>query len=289
MRIQEIKQELSNKGYVIVPNIISEDEIIYCKKIFREWQKTIPNHDKIHNSTSPHGIYKFHEVGHQRHGWFIRTRKNVQDVFKGIWDCENLVVSFDGSCYIPKSCNKKDNFWTHTDQGPSKKGLHCYQGMVALTENKERTLVVYEGSHKLHEQYFRDRNITTGGDWQVLDFEYIQSIQNLKRILHVPAGSLVIWDSRTYHQNQYGKPNSEERMMQYVCYLPDNHPKNTKAMTMKRIKYFKERRTTSHWPYPIKVNGKQPRSFGNPDRNIDYSTLTTPDLSDLMPEIKKLL
>ena len=62
-------------------------------------------------------------------------------------------------------------------------------------------------------------------------------------------------------QNQYGKPNSEERMIQYICMFPDNHPKNTKAMKKKRLKYFNERRTTSHsinflikkaLPYPRK-------------------------------------
>lgn len=289
MKIEEIKQELSEKGYVVVPNVLTEEQITYSKKIFKDWQKTIPNHDVIHKAVSPHGIYKFHEVGHQRHAWYIRTRKTVTDIFKGIWDCEELVVSFDGSNYIPKNCNKKDNFWTHTDQSPAKKGVHCYQGMVTLTDNKERTLVLYEGSHKLHEPYFKVYEPKTGGDWQVLDENYIYSIKNAKRVLHIPAGSLAIWDSRTFHQNQYGKANSEERMTQYVCYLPDNHEKNTETMTKKRVKYFKERRTTSHWPCPIKVNGKQPRTFGNADKLIDYNTLTPPQLDDLMPEIVKLL
>ena len=51
--------------------------------------------------------------------------------------------------------------------------------------------------------------------------------------LQVPAGALVIWESRVFHQNQYGTPESEERLVQYVCYLPRNHPKNTNSMTLK--------------------------------------------------------
>lgn len=27
-----------------------------------------------------------------------------------------------------------------------------------ITDNEEKTLVVYEGSHKLHESYFREKN-----------------------------------------------------------------------------------------------------------------------------------
>ena len=84
-------------------------------------------------------------------------------------------------------------------------------------------------------------------------------------------------------------PLSEERIVQYVCYLPRDHEKNTPAMQRKRQKYFEERRTTSHWPAPIHVNGKQPRNYGNKNLAIDYSTLIAPDLSELEDEIKKLL
>ena len=202
MNISEIKQSLNEKGYVVIPNILSEEEVQYCKTLFKDWQKTVPNHDYMHNATSPHGIYKFHEIGHQRHAWYIRTRDKVQNIFKGLWDCDELIVSFDGSNFIPKDCVKRDTHWTHTDQSPAKKGLHCYQGMVTMTDNKERTLVVYEGSHKLHEKYFADRGIEEGPDWQVLDYDYLLSIQHLQKPLHIPAGALVIWDSRTFHQNR---------------------------------------------------------------------------------------
>ena len=84
MKIEEIKQELSEKGYVVVPNVLTEDQVKYCKKIFKDWQKTIPNHDVMHNSVNPHGIYKFHEVGHQEFAWYLRTKPqiiNIKDHF----------------------------------------------------------------------------------------------------------------------------------------------------------------------------------------------------------------
>ena len=93
---------------------------------FINGKKTIPNHDKIHNQIDPRGIYKFHNVGHQEHAWAIRTNLKVVDVFKKIWNTDKLVVSFDGSCYISKDCNKQDNILTHTDQALNSKGLQCY-------------------------------------------------------------------------------------------------------------------------------------------------------------------
>ena len=284
-----IKNDLNEKGYCIVPNVLNSEEVTEAKNLFYNWKSTIPNHDKLHKIIDPHGIYKFHEVGHQRHAWYIRTNEKIQDIFKKLWNCDELIVSFDGSCYIPKSEKRKDNIWTHTDQGPKMSGLNCYQGFVSLTNNKERTLRVYEGSHLLHKKYFEDRNISSSKNWQLIEHEFLNKIENKKRNLEVAEGSLVLWDSRTFHQNQYGKPDSEERIVQYVCYLPSNHKKNTSSMKQKRLKYFNERRTTSHWPCPISVNSKQPQTFGDSSRLIDYSLLNEPDLEDLKPKIYKLL
>ena len=60
-------------------------------------------------------------------------------------------------------------------------------------------------------------------------------------------------------------------------------------MIRKRKKYFDTRRTTSHWPAPIHVNGLQPRNYGNESLKIDYSSLVEPELDDLREEIEKLI
>lgn len=285
----DICKELDEKGYCIIPNVLSNEEVEVAKQLFYKWQKTIPNHNKIHSLIDPHGIYKFHNVGHQPHAWYIRTNPKVIEIFKKIWKTDELVVSFDGSCYISKECNKSDNIWTHTDQAPNVKELQCYQGFVALTSNKERTLVLYEGSHLIHEKYFSERGIVSSKNWQLIEHDYLDSISTKKKALEVPAGALVLWDSRTFHQNRYGLPRSEERIVQYVCYLPKNNKKNSKSQQAKRLKYFEELRTTSHWPYPIKVNSLQPQTYGNKEREIDYSKLEKPDLSKYMSVIKELI
>ena len=285
--------ELGEKGYCVIENILTAEEVETAIKYFREWFSSHPQIESLHNKISPHGIIKFHEVGQQRHAWFIRTRENVQNVFKEIWKTDEVVVSFDGGCYIPADCKKKDNTWTHTDQAPTKKGLKCIQGFVALTNNCERTLVVYEGSHKLHEEYAKEYNLTSTKDWLLIEHNYLDKISDKKKILNIKAGSLVLWDSRTFHQNQYGNGNNysnnnkEERIVQYVSYLPrSNLPKK---MLEKRQKYFAEKRTTSHWAYPVKVNGLQPQNYGDKTLNINYSELAAPQLEDLLEEIVKLV
>ena len=84
-------------------------------------------------------------------------------------------------------------------------------------------------------------------------------------------------------------PNSEERIVQYVCYLPKNVKENNSNMQKKREKYFLERRTTSHWPYPLNVNGLQPQTYGDDSNLIDYSILPKPNLDDYINIIKTLI
>lgn len=289
MNITEIKSQLDMHGWCIIPDILTQEEVEEAKQLFYDWQKTIPDHDKMHNTIDPHGIYKHHEAAHQEHAWFIRTNPKLQKVFKQLWETDELVVSFDGSCYISQSCKKKDSIWTHSDQTPLINKLTCYQGFVALTENKERTLVVYDKTHTIHHKYFTEKGTMTKANWQRIDPKDVEASHSLKRVLHVPAGALVLWDSRTFHQNQYGKPESEERIVQYVCYKPKQDPQNTPTMQAKRQKYFETRRTTSHWPYPIKVNGLQPQTYGDTSRLIDYTTLRKPDIERFVEEIKKII
>ena len=125
-------KDLKENGYVIIPNILSTEEIDLARKMFFDWKNQIEDLDKFHNMIDPHGIFKFHEVGHQEFAWFIRTRPKIINLFKKLWDTNDLVVSFDGSCYIPKDCKKTDKLWTHTDQAPNSTGLKCYQSLVDL-------------------------------------------------------------------------------------------------------------------------------------------------------------
>ena len=171
-------------------------------------------------------------------------------------------------------------------QAPNQKGKHCIQGFVSLTTNTNRSFVVYEKSHLLHEDYFN--GINHSKRWNLIDKKYMNTIKNTRKVLDVKAGDLVLWDSRTFHENQYGD-SPEERLVQYVCYLPKVNPKNTASQTEKRKHYFYNSRTTTHWPYPIEVNGLQPQVYGDKTKLIDYSKLQSPNLDPYEQQINELL
>jgi len=60
-------------------------------------------------------------------------------------------------------------------------------------------------------------------------------------------------------------------------------------MKNKRLKYFEDLRTTSHWPYPLRVNGKQPQTYGDKSREIHYEDLRIPDLTRFIDDIEDLI
>jgi|TARA_A100001015_G_scaffold265668_1_gene314271 hypothetical protein len=284
-----MNQELKENGYTIVPDVLTSEEVEQAKEMFYTWKDTVPNHDLIHKQCDPHGIYKYNQAGHQEFAWFIRTRPAVKKVFADIWETDELTVSFDGSCYISKDIQGTDDFWCHSDQSPKYNELKCYQGFVSLTDNIERSLVVWDKTHLMHHDYFsqlgREKD---SSNWQRIPKEDEDKLLPYKKVLPVTAGSMVLWDSRLFHQNQYGE-TPEERIVQYVCMLPKNVKENSTAQKTKRQLYFYTKRMTSHWPYPIRVNALQPRHWGNEELMIDYNKLVVPNLTPYMTEIQELI
>jgi actin-related protein len=286
-------KELEENGYTIIHNVYNNEEIEEYKREFFDWYKNTKDVEKLHQVIHGNGIFKYFEIGHQRFTWLARTNPKIINIFKHLWNCDELVTGFDGCCYYPSDYKKEDIYWIHTDQSSHKKGRHCYQSFLSLTNNTERTLLIYKGSHLLHEHYFKTLNIDAPRDWCVLDKNYVSNLEDKKVYVKVNAGDLVVWDSRTFHQNTCGDLNcNEERLVQYLCYLPKNNIKNDKIQQNLRREYFEERYTTSHWPYPLTIVPLQPyyNYYNQGTRiTIDYASLPKPKLDDLKEEIEKLL
>ncbi len=287
-------ENLNKNGYTIINNVFDKNEIEEYIKEYNIWKNNIPNFNYFHTNIERNGIHKYYEVGHQRFAWLARTNPKITNIFKQLWNTDELVTSFDGCCYYPNDYSYDQGYWTHTDQSSRKKGLHCYQSFISLTNNTQRTLVLYKGSHLLHEDYFTTMEIDEPRDWNILDKKYVNELVEDKILLDVKAGDLVIWDSRTFHQNTCGDTNcKEERLVQYLCYLPKNAEGNNDDQKKKRLNYFNSIRTTSHWPYPMNPVPKQPNNYNYyyPDNAIyiDYDSLEIPEIDDLMDKIKKLL
>ena len=79
------------------------------------------------------------------------------------------------------------------------------------------------------------RELKRSMDWQIID--QIQLMLRSYKYNNVPAGSLVLWDIGFLSKSIW-KTRKRRKIVQYVCYLPKNHPKNTLTMRKKKGKVF---------------------------------------------------
>ena len=289
--IEKNIKELQENGYTIIHNVYNKDEISEYKAEFFKWYKHV---EHLHSIIHSNGICKYFDVGHQRFAWLARTNPKIINIFKKLWNTDELVTSFDGCCYYSPDFIGEPHYWIHTDQSSQKKGLHCYQSFLSMTNNSDRTLVLYKGSHLQHQDYFKTMNIDSESDWNILDENYVNNLKNEKIYVHAKEGDLVIWDSRTFHQNSCGTSCcEEERLVQYLCYLPKHHENNNLKEQLQRRIFFEDKRTTSHYPYPMNAVPLQPNNYNYYHPNdkilIDYNLLPHVNLDDLQEEIENLL
>ncbi len=215
------------------------------------------------------------DIGQAQFLWDLRQNPKVVKVFQTLWDIENpegLLTSFDGaSIHLPPETTGKGwdtgKGWLHTDQSFIRNKFECVQSWVTAVNVKEgdATLAFLDGSHDCHEIVAKKFNITDKSDWYKLNDEELQFYAKLGcHLTHIkcPAGSMVLWDSRTIHSGK--QPDKDRfapniRCVGYVCMLPRSLANETHLK--KKKKAFEGLRTTSHYPVKIKMFPKTPRIY----------------------------
>lgn len=282
-----IKASLETHGVATLPRIISHDECVRLREgIWTGLRHITQGRFNLNDPTTWKSFYDLmpmHSmllqhwgVGHMQPVWDVRQNPAIIGTFARLWETEDLLVSFDGiSVHLPPEVSRRGWFrgsqWLHTDQSPTKKGLHCIQGLVNLypVNEGDATLTFLDGSHKHHEEFFSHINQTDfKPDWFKLDEDQTTFFTNKgckQYCVQADEGSLVLWDSRTMHSGiepQHGRANPNYRIVIYVCMTPKRLA--TPAGIEKRIKAFEELRMTTHWPHLPKLFPKHPRTYGNP-------------------------
>ena len=95
---ERIKEELNTNGYIILRNILNDDEIQEYKNEFFNWYNIVTDLKKLHNIIDYNGI--FIAAGNQRFALVIRTNEKIINIFKDLWETDELVTSFDGACLL---------------------------------------------------------------------------------------------------------------------------------------------------------------------------------------------
>ncbi|WWC71807.1 uncharacterized protein I206_105766 [Kwoniella pini CBS 10737] len=299
--------DLERDGYVIVPNVIPQEDCKEFQESAWEWLESFPygfKRDDKSTWTSEHlpygvtgGLYNRYSVNHEDFVWKIRTQPAIIKIFEQIWGTKDLIASFDGmnaSLPINEKTGRTDIEptlpWPHIDQNPRNVNkFELYQGIANLSPNGslDGGLCILKGSHKLHQEYFdsiggfkleQDAGIKENGYTyknEEMNWFIEKGCEKIK--IEAGQGDLILWDSRTIHWN--ASPIGEQtRFVTYVCYCP----KSLMSSEELSIKYqiFKDRKGTTHFPYMNRVPAERPGYHNalprRPNGELDPANRTRP-------------
>ncbi|XP_045210095.2 uncharacterized protein LOC123561651 [Mercenaria mercenaria] len=207
-------KELEEKGYTVVPGVISQDE---CDTYIEQYHKWLTIFDGKWPK-SEFGLIRGYNTGHLETTWRIRFK--AKSVFSQLWKTEKLMTSFDSIAIGRPPEEGEEPFdggnshWLHLDQEACREGLHAYQGGVYLEEACEDdwTLQVMEKSHKVFKKFFERNEMAAEQSNKTQFFRLSESHVRyfeqkgckIKRV-PVPKGGMVLWDSRVVHANAQPK------------------------------------------------------------------------------------
>ena len=306
----DIMKTLNKYGVAILPSLLNKNEIKnmndgmwnYLEHITSDFNNT--THGAINRNDkktwkSFYDLFPMHSmlvqhwgIGHAQHVWDLRQNTKIVDVFAKIWDVnrEDLLTSFDASSFHfpPEETNRgyfRNNYWLHSDQSFTRNDFECVQSWVTGYDVSEEdaTLAFMEGSNNYHKAFREHFNIEKKEDWYQLNEEELQFYKDkgceIKRI-SCPAGSMVMWDSRTIHcgvESIKGRSQNNFRNVSYICMMPRSKAKLVDIE--KKQKALKNLRTTTHWAHRAKLFSKCPRTYGKELPPI--KEITPPILNEL--------
>ena len=293
-----VAKRIQEFGFAVVPGVLSPAECAAMKRgIWDHTEYLLPEVRRDDPSTwravvkqmfPSHGmLHQHHQFGVCQAAFDVRQNPKVARIFEEIWATTALTSSVDGVGFglAPERTNLgwENKGWLHLDQSPTRNGFECVQGWVTAEDVGEgdATLRVLSGSHKLHGEFadrfglhFSDTDskavrTTKKSDWCKLTPEQVRWYVEEKgcEIVDVvcPAGSQVLWESRTVHSGKSptkGRPVARNRYVIYTSYLPATCL--TPTLAKKKQKAVLAGRMTSHWADCRNLFPKEPRTYGQP-------------------------
>ena len=274
---KELQEKLNQDGYVVVPNVISIEKAEEYKEEFWTWLSQLGTGIKRDDPSTwtddrwplvQKDIITYPSISHAEFIWKARAEPNVVKVFSELWKTNELLVGFCRANIMRPSqySGKFIEPWHHVDQRDSKPDRVSVQGLLNLEDcgNRDGGLMVYPKSHLYHQALFKHFKTSTKKDWyrhssDELMWLFTQNNACKPTYIEAPAGSLILWDSRTIHYNRSPWPNNNNKFRYaiYICQTPASFLTDKKIIKKKQDA-FHNRKSTSHWPHEVYIFPENP-------------------------------
>lgn len=268
-------EDLDKRGYCVIPQVLGPSECdLFTWRLWKEYiEKSWPKCKYNDRTTwkehfpiqSGYGIFSG-SAGQTQVCWDIRQHPRVVEPFAKLWNCkpEDLVVSMDGfSMMCPRNLRDQTYMrWPHVDQTTKKNpisnnfvsescipDLFSVQGQVLLEDSLPGDAGFYciPGSNRKWKDFVHEYESSSDGR------KYLEQLfPEMGTHICARQGSLILWDSRTVHYNQFAADpeNANLRLVTYVSYVPKS--RLTPESIEKRKQAF-ENTATGHSPVDVEL------------------------------------
>jgi hypothetical protein len=248
--IKNIKEHLDDEGFCVVE--IKSIKLDHLRKLFEQDMARITGDEgckfpqlwdaKLVPVPKPAypGLMGEYGLSQGDSAWYVRTNPEIITLYKRLLDAEQVVCSMDAVGFTQDGHfpTTKDQLWLHVDQNPNVPGadLHSIQGIFYAEDCMEHRAgtVIVPGSHKV----WNTHKFTSTSHFQIVDQErYMYDA----RKVDVPAGCLLLWNSKLVHQGFAGI----HRLCLMVCY-GNKRDRTEQARQGKVVMYLGGHRG-NHW------------------------------------------
>lgn len=183
---------------------------------------------------------------HGRFAWAGRLHPNVRRCYEVMHETKKLVSSCDNSFFAPDADGEQatNKNWPHVDHNNNDNSIfdedgvpvsewEVYQGLLYVwgcTSPHSSTTALWCGSHReVYDEMMADAKMQKQGrkgahfsrivesiKSEELSVKLVSQWRHAARRMPMPAGSLLLWSSKTLHQGWSGGP----RLAQPVCWEP---------------------------------------------------------------------
>lgn len=255
--------DLEELGYCVIPRLFSESETeCLYERVWHEfiekawpqcrlddrsnWKDTFPMHNPVGIFAGPAGQIQVM--------WDLRQDPRIVSIFADIWNTHDLIVSMDGLGFMCPTEIREFSFppWPHVDQtilkrldgaafsnkppddfvseSSLKTKPYTIQGQFLFEDSFEGDggFCCIPKSHLRFSAFAPHIEVLDHGSSQYLLTFFSKNTDEQGNAYHfkhitAPRGSLILWDSRTVHWNQYPKKERAQpkvRMVGYLSYVP---------------------------------------------------------------------
>lgn len=244
-------KQWQEKGYIIVPNAVPQENIDRLVEVIWEFEEKDPNDRSTWYRPPRREIEMKELVGsgmvemyNHPYMWANRQHPRVYDTFVDIWGTEKLWVSID-RCNLNMPLRPQDEFkgFIHWDIDTSDTDrLNNVQGVLSLSDTTEET-----GGFQCVPELFR-----TFDEWVKTQPEdrnpFMPDITGFEvEQIETKAGDLLIWNSMLAHGI---RPNRSDRprIAQYIAMTPSQE--NDEDLRQWRIRSWRDRIPPEGYAFP---------------------------------------